>query len=106
MNDHLRNEIYLFLDSNLIYKEIPPEDMVSSLVDIFELSGFDALMVYADWTFNLIPKDDMQETIVINDDGQIYDPTDIRGEDNKLMKLEEELDKESLEWERRDSENE
>ena len=82
MNDHLRNEIYLFLDSNLIYKEIPPEDMVSSLVNIFELSGFDAMMVYADWTFNLIPKED------------------------KLMELEEELDQESLEWERKDSENE
>jgi len=82
VNDHLRNEIYLFLDSNLIHKEIPPEEMVSSLASIFELSGFDAMMVYADWTFNLIPKDD------------------------ELMELEEELDKESLEWERKDSENE
>jgi len=83
VNDHLRNEIYLYLDSNLITQEIPPEEMVSSLASIFELSGFDAMMVYADWTFNLIPK-----------------------EDDELMKLEEELDKESLDWEKRDSENE
>ena len=50
MNKHLRNEIYLYLESNLISKEIPSEEMVSSLASIFKLSGFDAMMVYTDWT--------------------------------------------------------
>ena len=82
MNNHLKNEVFLYLDSNLITKEIPPEEVVSTLVDIFELSGFDAMMVYADWTFNLIPKEDV-----------------------KLFELEEELDQEALNWERKDSES-
>jgi len=50
VNTHLRNEIYLYLESNFINKEIPSEKVVSNLSKVFELSGFDAMMVYTDWT--------------------------------------------------------
>ena len=83
MKQHLRDEIFLWLEDNLRTKVVPPEEIVSALSSIFELSGFDAMMVYSDWTFNTKPMTDKE-----------------------LMDFEEELDQESLEWERMDSEHE
>ena len=82
-NKYVRNEIYLWLEDNLITKEIPSDRIVSTISSKFELSGFDAMMVYSDWTFNTKPMSDKE-----------------------LIDFEEELDQESLEWERMDSENE
>tara|TARA_R100000995_G_C3481880_1_gene124428 strand:+ start:542 stop:793 length:252 start_codon:yes stop_codon:yes gene_type:complete len=83
MKNSFKNEIFLWLEENLITKEVPPDKIVSSLSRRFELSGFDSMMVYSDWTFNTKPMNDKE-----------------------LMDLEEELDQESLDWERMDSENE
>ena len=83
MKNTFKNEIFLWLEENLITKKVPPDEIVSFLSNRFELSGFDAMMVYSDWTFNTKPMSDKE-----------------------LTDLEEELDQESLDWERMDSENE
>ena len=83
MKNSFKNKIFLWLEENLLTKEIPSDQIVSTISSAFELSGFDAMMVYSDWTFNTKPMSDKE-----------------------LMELEEELDQESLEWERMDSENE
>lgn len=83
MKNSFKNEIFLWLEENLVTKEIPSDQIVSTISSAFELSGFDAMMVYSDWTFNTKPMSDKE-----------------------LMEFEEELDQESLEWERMDSENE
>lgn len=83
MKNSFKNEIFLWLEENLVTKEIPSDQIVSTISSAFELSSFDAMMVYSDWTFNTKPMSDKE-----------------------LMKFEEELDQESLEWERIDSENE
>ena len=81
MNDHLKNEIFLYLEDLLDSNITNMYGAVPYIVSLFEISKYDARKVLKEW---------MKK-------GKI---------EIELMKFEEELDQESLEWERRDSENE
>lgn len=81
MNDHLKNEIFLYLEDLLDSNITNMYGAVPYIVADFEISKYDARQVLKEW---------MKK-------GKI---------EIELMKFEEELDRESLEWERKDSENE
>tara|TARA_R100000234_G_scaffold74686_1_gene46139 strand:+ start:1409 stop:1654 length:246 start_codon:yes stop_codon:yes gene_type:complete len=81
MNDHLKNEIFLYLEDLLDSNITNMYGAVPYIVSLFEISKYDARKVLKEW---------MKK-------GKI---------EIELMKFEEELDQESLEWERKDSENE
>ena len=81
MNDHLKNEIFLYLEDLLDSNITNMYGAVPYIVSLFKISKYDASKVLKEW---------MKK-------GKI---------EIELMKFEEELDQESLEWERRDSENE
>ena len=81
MNDHLKNEIFLYLEDLLDSNITNMYGAVPYIVADFEISKYDARQVLKEW---------MKK-------GKI---------EIELMKFEEELDQESLEWERKDSENE
>ena len=81
MNDKLKNEIFLYLEDLLDSNITNMYGAVPYIVADFEISKYDARKVLKEW---------MKK-------GKI---------EIELMKFEEELDQESLEWERKDSENE
>lgn len=81
MNEHLKNEIFLYLEDLLDSNITNMYGAVPYIVSLFEISKYDARKVLKEW---------MKK-------GKI---------EIELMKFEEELDQESLEWERKDSENE
>lgn len=81
MNEHLKNEIFLYLEDLLDSSITNMYGAVPYIIADFEISKYDARKVLKEW---------MKK-------GKI---------EIELMKFEEELDQESLEWERKDSENE
>ena len=90
MNDHLKNEIFLYLEDLLDSSVTNMYGAVPYIVADFEISKYDARKVLKEWM--------KKGKITVNYN---YDLEEI-----ELMKFEEELDQESLEWERKDSENE
>ena len=90
MNDHLKNEIFLYLEDLLDSNITNMYGAVPYIVADFEISKYDARQVLKEWM--------KKAKITVNYN---YDLEEI-----ELMKFEEELDQESLEWERKDSENE
>ena len=55
IDKHLKNEIYLWLDENFETKKVKAENIKRHLCNTYKLSGFDAMMVYLDWTINIEP---------------------------------------------------
>jgi len=53
IDKHLRNEIYLWLEENFKTNKVKPEDIDSYIANAFKLSGFDAMMIYLDWTLKI-----------------------------------------------------
>ena len=59
IDKHLKNEIYLWLEENFETNKVKPENIQGYIADSYKLSGFDAMMVYLDWTLHIesFPKD-------------------------------------------------